>query len=79
MEKIPAEFAAAIRTKSSLHLGLYHSLYEWFNRLYVRDKANLFTTQEFVDLKVIPELKELVQIYRPELVWSDGEWEGKFR
>ena len=41
------EFSTAIK-KSGLHLGLYHSLYEWFNPLYMKDKANNFTTKEFV-------------------------------
>ena len=46
------EFSTAIK-KSGLHLGLYHSLYEWFNPLYMKDKANNFTTKEFVKVKNI--------------------------
>lgn len=43
------EFSNAIK-KSGLRLGLYHSLYEWFNPLYMKDKANNFTTKEFVEV-----------------------------
>jgi alpha-L-fucosidase len=63
-------------TNKSIHFGLYHSLYEWFNPMYLADKGNNFTTHEFVDSKILPELYELVNKYQPELIWSDGEWEA---
>ncbi|KAK7090733.1 alpha-L-fucosidase-like [Littorina saxatilis] len=66
------ELATAIRKKTSLHYGVYHSLFEWFNPLYLQDKANNFKTQEFVTTKTMPELYELVNRYEPDLIWSDG-------
>lgn len=65
------EFSTAIK-KSGLRLGLYHSLYEWFNPLYMKDKANNFTTKDFAKTKTMPELYELVNTYHPDYVWSDG-------
>lgn len=47
------ELATAIRNESDLRFGLYHSLYEWFNPMYLSDKANNFETNEFVQFKVI--------------------------
>ncbi len=44
---IPGELAAAIRNKPNIHFGLYHSLFEWFNPLFLEDKKNNFTTQYF--------------------------------
>ncbi|CAB1320329.1 unnamed protein product [Coregonus sp. 'balchen'] len=44
---------------SGLHFGLYHSLYEWFHPLYLKDKASGFKTQEFVFRKALPELINL--------------------
>lgn len=44
----------------SLHYGLYNSLYEWFNPLYLTDKKNGFKTQEFVMHKLLPELYNMV-------------------
>ena len=41
------DLANAIRNKSDIHFGVYHSLYEWFNPLYLEDKANNYRTQHF--------------------------------
>ncbi|XP_074161962.1 tissue alpha-L-fucosidase-like isoform X3 [Sminthopsis crassicaudata] len=62
--------------KKHIHYGLYHSLLEWFHPLYVLDKKNNFTTQSFVQAKVLPEMVDLVNRYKPDLIWSDGEWEA---
>jgi alpha-L-fucosidase len=63
-------------TNKPLRFGLYHSLYEWFNPMYLADKGSSYSTQEFVDRKILPELYELVNKYQPELIWSDGDWEA---
>ncbi|KAK4308856.1 hypothetical protein Pmani_019470 [Petrolisthes manimaculis] len=68
----------AIRTLTPhIHFGLYHSMYEWFNPLYLQDKAMHFQTQNFVKRKTMPELYEVVNQYKPEVVWSDGDWEAE--
>jgi len=61
-------------TNEKLHWGAYHSLFEWFNPLFLSDKANDFKTSAFRDTKTIPELYDLVRKYEPELIWSDGDW-----
>lgn len=66
------ELSTAIRKTTNLHYGVYHSLFEWFNPLFLRDKANNFTTQDYVFAKSMPELYELVNTYKPDIVWSDG-------
>lgn len=68
------ELGTAIR-KRDIRYGLYHSLLEWFHPLYLRDKENGFKTQSFVHAKTMPELYDLVNRYKPDLIWSDGEWE----
>ncbi|XP_011690616.1 PREDICTED: alpha-L-fucosidase-like [Wasmannia auropunctata] len=70
------ELAQAIRNKTDIKFGLYHSMYEWYNPLYMEDKKNKFTTDRFVTHKIIPELHELVETYKPEVIWSDGDWEA---
>ncbi|XP_052677337.1 alpha-L-fucosidase-like isoform X2 [Crassostrea angulata] len=61
---------------SDVHFGIYHSLFEWFNPLYLQDKANNYTTQRFVKEKGMAELYEIVDMYRPDVIWSDGDWEA---
>jgi len=57
---VAGELAKSIRVKTDLKFGVYHSLFEWFNPLYLQDLENNFTTQTFVKQKTIPELYELV-------------------
>ncbi|KAK2585235.1 hypothetical protein KPH14_009937 [Odynerus spinipes] len=70
------ELETAIRSSTNIRFGLYHSLYEWYNPLYLADKGNNFTTDTFVTQKIIPEMRELIEKYKPEVIWSDGDWEA---
>lgn len=70
------ELAEATRRYSNLTFGLYHSLFEWYNPMYLNDKKNKFESREFVEKKVIPEMMELINKYKPEVLWSDGDWEA---
>ena len=72
---IVGSLANSVR-KANLTFGLYHSLYEWFNPLYIQDKASNFTTDDFVSHKTLPELYDLVNSYKPDIIWSDGEWDA---
>ncbi|XP_063445500.1 alpha-L-fucosidase-like isoform X1 [Mytilus trossulus] len=71
---IVGELAKAVRSKTDIHFGMYHSLLEWFNPLYIQDRENGFKTQDFVRTKTMPELYELVNRYEPDIIWSDGDW-----
>jgi alpha-L-fucosidase len=55
--------------KKGLRMGYYYSLYEWYNPLY---KENV---NRYVDEHMMPQLKDLVTRYKPDLVWTDGEWD----
>lgn len=67
------DLAAAIRNRTDIHFGVYHSLYEWFNPLYNEDSKSGFKTNLFVERKTMPELYELVNRYKPDIIWSDGD------
>ena len=56
---VVGEFSAAVR-KSSLHLGLYHSLFEWFNPLYKQDVDNSFQTNLYPTTKVCEKDVDIV-------------------
>ncbi|KAM7321897.1 LOW QUALITY PROTEIN: hypothetical protein ACRRTK_018738 [Alexandromys fortis] len=62
------ELGAAVR-KRNIRYGLYHSLLEWFHPLYLLDKKNGFKTQYFVSAKTMPEPYDLVNSYKPDLIW----------
>ncbi|XP_064628607.1 alpha-L-fucosidase-like [Lineus longissimus] len=68
------DLAASIRKKTDIHFGLYHSLFEWFNPVYLADQSAKFKTQDFVRTKCMPELIEIVNAFKPEVIWSDGDW-----
>lgn len=44
----------------SLHYELYHSLCEWSNHLFEREKNSSFKSQEFVVQNLLPELYSMV-------------------
>jgi alpha-L-fucosidase len=52
--------------KTSVHAGMYYSLYEWFNPLWKADK-NKYATEH-----VWPQMKELINNYQPDVFWTDG-------
>ena len=56
--------------KTSVHAGMYYSLYEWFNPLWKADKNNYATEH------VWPQMKELINNYQPDVFWTDGDWEA---
>ena len=60
------DLAKAVR-HHNLTFGLYHSLYEWYNPMWLSDKKNGFKTTEFVKNKIRPEMEELVNLYKPSV------------
>jgi alpha-L-fucosidase len=67
---ILGELTTAVR-KRGIKMGYYFSFYEWFNPLYRSD------VNAYVDTHMLPQLKDLVVRYNPDIVWPDGEWEHK--
>ena len=54
---------------SGVKFGVYHSVYEWWNPIYLRDP------EEYAVKHLIPMLKELITKYEPYTLFTDGEWE----
>lgn len=62
------DLTAAVRRKG-LKMGIYYSLYEWYNPLYLSDK------KRYVNEHMFPQFKDVVTRYQPSIIFSDGEWE----
>jgi hypothetical protein len=41
------DLATALRSRTNITFGLYHSMFEWFHPLYLEDKQNGYKTQLF--------------------------------
>ena len=54
---------------TGVKFGVYHSVYEWFNPLYLKDP------EEYALKHLHPMLKELIEKYQPWTLFTDGEWE----
>ena len=65
---LAGELTAAVK-QAGLHMGFYYSLLEWGHPLY---KENI---GRWVAEMNLPQMKELVTRYEPEVVWTDGEWD----
>ncbi|EFA86148.1 alpha-fucosidase [Heterostelium album PN500] len=60
---------------AGLHMGLYHSLFEWYNPLYIADvnSGSPPTTNNYVTQVLMPQLYDIVNSYEPSIVWADGD------
>ncbi|HRO70551.1 MAG TPA: alpha-L-fucosidase [Chitinophagaceae bacterium] len=65
---LAGELSTAVKN-AGLHMGFYYSLYEWYNPLYRQD------VKKYVDQHMLPQLKDLVTRYQPDIIWPDGEWD----
>ena len=64
------DLSDAVR-RAGLKMGIYYSIYEWFNPLYNTDR------DVFVDKHYIPQFKDVVTNYKPSVIFSDGEWDAE--
>lgn len=62
------ELTEAVR-KTDVKMGLYYSLYEWRNPLYVADP------KLYVERVMVPQFKNVVKKYAPSVIFADGEWD----
>lgn len=56
--------------KTSVHAGMYYSLYEWFNPLWKKDK------EAYALQHAWPQMQELINKYQPDVFWTDGDWDA---
>jgi alpha-L-fucosidase len=66
---IVGELSAAVRERG-LEMGVYFSLYEWFNPLWLAGDREIYVRRH-----LFPQFKDLVTRYSPNVIFSDGEWD----
>ncbi|MCF8714716.1 alpha-L-fucosidase [Joostella atrarenae] len=71
MKDLVGELTEAVR-KTDVKMGLYYSLYEWFNPLYNTD------IDLFAEKHLVPQFKDVVTKYKPAVIFADGEWEHPY-
>ena len=54
---------------AGLHMGLYHSLREWYHPLYLKDNEDNCSTTLFPDEVLRPTLQEMVEKYKVRLLF----------
>lgn len=62
------ELEVAVKN-TNVKFGTYYSHYEWYNPLYLENG------EKYALEHVHPQFKDLVESYKPDLIWSDGDWE----
>ncbi|HYG23766.1 MAG TPA: alpha-L-fucosidase [Verrucomicrobiae bacterium] len=62
------DLTTAVR-RQGLKMGIYYSLYEWFNPLWLKDQKQYATEH------MHPQFKDVVTRYSPSIIFSDGEWD----
>jgi alpha-L-fucosidase len=67
--ELVGDLTAAVR-QQGLKMGLYYSFFEWYNPIWLADRAR------FAGDHMQPQLRDLVMRYRPDILWADGEWDG---
>ena len=65
---LAGDLTRAVRSRG-IHMGFYYSLYEWFNPLYHAD------VDRYIADHMIPQMKDLILRYEPDLLYTDGEWD----
>ncbi len=60
--------------KAGLRMGFYYSLPEWSNPLHIWMEDPDDSISDYVNDYMVPQFKELVERYKPDLLFSDGDW-----
>ena len=62
------ELTKAVR-EQGMKSGFYYSLYEWYHPWYRKD------FEKYRDEHFIPQFKDVVTRYAPDIIFADGEWD----
>ena len=72
---IVAELTDAVRNEG-LRMGFYYSLPEWSNPRHIWMQAPDDKIGDYVENYMIPQFKDLISRYRPDAIFTDGDWQN---
>lgn len=72
---IVEELTTAVR-KQNLKMGMYFSLAEWTNPIHIWTVSPNDSIARYVETYMIPQFKDLITKYKPEVLFTDGEWDN---
>ncbi|MBP5327451.1 MAG: alpha-L-fucosidase [Bacteroidales bacterium] len=72
---IVAELTNAVRNEG-LRMGFYYSLPEWSNSRHKWMQDPDKNIGDYVENYMIPQFKDLVSRYRPDVIFTDGDWQN---
>jgi len=72
---IVEELTAAVRHEG-LRMGFYYSLPEWSNPRHIWMQDPDTAIADYVNNYMVPQFKELVSRYHPDLIFADGDWQN---
>ncbi len=72
------ELRDACDKNGNVRFGLYYSLMEWHNPIF-RWTFDTVGLEKYVDEYMLPQFKELVDLYKPSLVFADGDWDFNYK
>lgn len=58
-----------VLSAGGMKMGLYYSLMEWSNPLIEKN------AEQYAAVHMLPQMKELIETYQPDLLFTDGEWD----
>lgn len=73
------ELSNAVRETGVMKFGVYHGMMDVLNSIFRKDQANGFNTTEFVATKTMPQLHEIVENYKPDILWSDADYDASWQ
>ena len=60
--------------KRGITRGVYYSLLEWTHPVMQRQDPENSDIAKYAVEKMIPQMKELIEKYKPKMLFTDGEW-----
>lgn len=70
---IVGELSEAVR-REGMRMGLYYSLTEWTNPTHTWMVSADKDIAPYVEQHMMPQMKDLIDRYRPSVLFTDGEW-----